>query len=77
MASTPSATPVTDRHLAQLSELLAIESVSSDGRHPAELRQAADWLAALIGDARVVDDLGNPLVDGLIPASRPGARWCG
>ena len=73
MASTPSATPVTDRHLAQLCELLAIESVSSDGRHPIELRQAADWLAALIGDARVVEDLGNPLVDGLIPASRPGA----
>ncbi|MGN6379185.1 MAG: M20/M25/M40 family metallo-hydrolase [Gaiellales bacterium] len=69
MASTPSATPTTDRHLAQLSELLAIESVSSDGRHPAELRQAADWLARLIGDARVVEGAGNPVVDGLIPAA--------
>lgn len=72
MASTPSAT--TDAFLAQLYELLRIESVSSDGAHPGELRAAADWIAGLIGgDATVTTDHGNPLVDGLIPASRAGA----
>jgi acetylornithine deacetylase/succinyl-diaminopimelate desuccinylase-like protein len=72
VASTPSAT--TDAFLAQLYELLRIESVSSDGAHPAELRAAADWIADLIGgDATVTADHGNPLVDGLIPASQPGA----
>jgi acetylornithine deacetylase/succinyl-diaminopimelate desuccinylase-like protein len=73
VASTPSSTPNTDRHLGSLSELLAIESVSSDGRHSAQLRQAADWLAARIGDASVTDAYGNPLVDGRIPASRADA----
>jgi acetylornithine deacetylase/succinyl-diaminopimelate desuccinylase-like protein len=71
VASTPSAT--TERDLEQLFELLRIESVSSDGAHPAELRAAADWVAALVGDARVTEEHGNPLVDGLIPASTPGA----
>ncbi len=73
MASTPSGTPNTDRHLGSLRELLAIESVSSDGQHPGQLRQAADWLAARIGDASVTDAYGNPLVDGRIQASREGA----
>jgi acetylornithine deacetylase/succinyl-diaminopimelate desuccinylase-like protein len=73
VASTPSATPITDRHLARLSELLAIESVSSDGQHQAQLREAADWLAKLIGDATVTEEYGNPVVDGSIPASHPGA----
>ena len=72
MASTPSA--ITDATLAQLSELLRIESVSSDGAHPRELRAAADWIAELIGgDASVTAEHGNPLVDGLIPASTAGA----
>ena len=52
---------------------LAIESVSSDGQHAPQLRQAADWLAARIGDASVTDAYGNPLVDGRIPASRQDA----
>lgn len=59
--------------LDQLAELLRIESVSSDSKHPQELRAAAEWIAALVGDARVVEGFGNPLVDGLIPASRPNA----
>jgi acetylornithine deacetylase/succinyl-diaminopimelate desuccinylase-like protein len=67
VASTPSAT--TDAQLAELYDLLRIESVSSDGLHPQELRAAADWVAALIGGATVIEDHGNPLVDGLIPAS--------
>jgi acetylornithine deacetylase/succinyl-diaminopimelate desuccinylase-like protein len=72
VASTPSAT--TDAFLAQLYELLRIESVSSDGAHPDELRAAAEWIADLIGGgATVTADHGNPLVDGLIPASQPGA----
>ncbi len=58
-----------DLQLDELFELLRIESVSSDGAHPRELRQAADWVARLVGDARVVEGFGNPLVDGLIPAS--------
>jgi acetylornithine deacetylase/succinyl-diaminopimelate desuccinylase-like protein len=72
VASTPSAT--TDAFLAQLYELLRIESVSSDGAHPDQLRAAAAWIADLIGgDATVTAEHGNPLVDGLIPASRAGA----
>jgi acetylornithine deacetylase/succinyl-diaminopimelate desuccinylase-like protein len=59
--------------LNELFELLRIESVSSDAAHPGELRQAADWVARLVGDARVVEGFGNPVVDGLIPASVPDA----
>ena len=69
MASTPSATI----NLEQLYELLRIESVSSDGAHPRELRAAADWVADLIGGATVTEEHGNPLVDGVIPASVAGA----
>jgi acetylornithine deacetylase/succinyl-diaminopimelate desuccinylase-like protein len=72
VASTPSAT-TTDAALAELSELLRIESVSSDGAHPAELREAAEWISARMGGAEITDAHGNPVVDGLIPASRPGA----
>ena len=71
MASTPSA--ITDASLQQLYELLRIESVSSDGAHPRELRAAADWVADLIGGATVTEEHGNPLVDGVIPASVAGA----
>ena len=60
-------------NLDELSELLRIESISSDGAHPAEMLDAAGWIARLVGDARVVEGFGNPLVDGVIPASRPGA----
>ena len=59
--------------MEQLYELLRIESVSSDGAHPRELRAAADWVADLIGGATVTEEHGNPLVDGLIPASVAGA----
>ena len=58
---------------AELEQLLRIESVSSDGKHPDELLEAARWVASLVGDARVVEGFGNPVVDGLIPASRPDA----
>jgi acetylornithine deacetylase/succinyl-diaminopimelate desuccinylase-like protein len=55
--------------LDELFDLLTIESISSDGAHPAELREAADWVAGLVGNGRVVEGFGNPLVDALIPAS--------
>jgi acetylornithine deacetylase/succinyl-diaminopimelate desuccinylase-like protein len=72
VASTPSAT-TTEAALAELSELLRIESVSSDGAHPAELREAAEWISGLIGGAGITEAYGNPVVDGLIEASVPGA----
>ena len=72
MASTPSAT-TTDAALAELGELLRIESVSSDGAHPAELRQAAEWIADLTGGGEITEAHGNPVVDGTIEASRAGA----
>ena len=72
MASTPSAT-TTDAALAELSELLRIESVSSDGAHPAELREAAEWISRLIGGGEITEAHGNPILDGLIEASVPGA----
>ena len=59
--------------LDELFELLRIQSISSDGAHPDELRAAADWVAHLVGEAKVVDGFGNPVVDGTIPASRPDA----
>jgi acetylornithine deacetylase/succinyl-diaminopimelate desuccinylase-like protein len=72
VASTPSVT-TTDAALAELGELLRIESVSSDGAHPAELRQAAEWIAELIGGGEITEAHGNPVVDGTIEASRAGA----
>jgi acetylornithine deacetylase/succinyl-diaminopimelate desuccinylase-like protein len=59
--------------LDELSQLLRIESISSDGAHPAEMMEAAGWISALVGDARVVEGFGNPIVDGLIPASSADA----
>ena len=55
--------------LDELFDLLRIESISSDGKHATELRQAADWVAAMVGGGTVVEGYGNPLVDALIPAS--------
>ena len=72
MASTPSVT-TTDAALAELGDLLRIESVSSDGAHPAELRQAAEWIAELIGGGEITEAHGNPIVDGTIEASTAGA----
>ena len=72
MAGTPIAT-TTDAALAELGELLRIESISSDGAHPEQLLDAATWIANLVGDAEVTQEHGNPIVDGLIPASQPGA----
>jgi len=58
--------------MRELEEFLRIPSISSDGRHPGELREAAEWVKRLVGDATISEDFGNPVVDGLIPASSNG-----
>jgi len=72
VASTPSAT-TTDASIEELAELLRIESVSSDGTHMPELREASEWISGLIGGAGITEEHGNPVVDGMIEASRPDA----
>ena len=63
-------TGLDDRSMRELDEFLRIRSISSDGKHPQELRQAAEWVRSLLGDgATISEDHGNPVVDGLIPAS--------
>jgi acetylornithine deacetylase/succinyl-diaminopimelate desuccinylase-like protein len=59
--------------LRELSEFVRIESISSDANHPVELRAAAEWIGSLIGDGTVIEGLGNPIVDGIIPANRRDA----
>src|SRR3954453_15935271 len=58
--------------MRELEELLRIPSMSSDGRHPTELSDAAEWVKRLVGDATISEEFGNPVVDGLIPASSNG-----
>lgn len=64
-----------ERLLAELFDYLRIPSVSSGGGDPADLTTAAEWLRDKIrragGDARVVSDLGNPLVIGELRALEP------
>jgi acetylornithine deacetylase/succinyl-diaminopimelate desuccinylase-like protein len=59
--------------LDELSELLRIPSISADPAHAADVRAAADWVAARIrrggGEAEVVDWHGHPLAVGEIRAS--------
>jgi acetylornithine deacetylase/succinyl-diaminopimelate desuccinylase-like protein len=59
--------------LDELFDLLRIESVSSDGAHQAELREAAAWVARMAGGGSLIEGFGNPLADALIPASVPDA----
>src|SRR5947199_5286756 len=58
MAGTPSP------ELGALMELLAIPSVSSEREHAADLRRAAEWIAARLSFAggRVVETAGHPVV---------------
>ena len=39
-------------HLAELDELLRIESVSSDGAHPDGAAGGGPWVAVLVGGGR-------------------------
>ena len=69
--------PSHDALVAELSELIAIPSVSADPAHAADLGRAAEWVAARIGGAggevEIAERGGRPLVIGEVPASRAGA----
>src|SRR5438477_3562960 len=58
----------------ELSELLRIPSISADPAHGGDVRRAAEWVCAFVGDAggdcAVVDWHGQPLAIGEIRASR-------
>lgn len=60
--------------LAELASFLSIPSVSADPTRRGAVREAADWVVALIrgagGAAEVVDWGSSPIVDGTIFASR-------
>ncbi len=55
-----------DRFEAELCELLRIASVSTDGLHQAEIRQAGQWVADQLRgmglSAELIDTIGNPVV---------------
>ncbi len=64
---------ITESHVAELSELLRIPSISADPSHAADVRAAADWLVELFrnggADAEIVERAGRPIVDALVRAS--------
>src|SRR3954452_14315924 len=72
MAATPSSEA---RALAEVAELVAIQSVSSDPSKRSEMRRAAEWVAARLGFAggRGVETKGHPVVLGDWCAAPPGA----
>lgn len=56
-----------ERHLEELRAFVGIPSVSTDPRHAADVRRAAEWVAARLGaagltDARVHETPGHPVV---------------
>ncbi len=55
-----------DRYVAELSELLAIPSISADSRHKDDMRRAAEWLRNKFQSAglaaRIVPTAGHPIV---------------
>jgi acetylornithine deacetylase/succinyl-diaminopimelate desuccinylase-like protein len=67
--------PPHDALVAELSELIAIPSVSADVAHAADVGRAAGWVADRIrragGSAEIQERAGRPLVVGEVPAS-PG-----
>ena len=69
--------PSHDALVAELSELIAIPSVSADPAHAADLARAADWVAGRIrstgGEVEIEEREGRPLVLGEVRASRSGA----
>jgi len=69
--------PSHDALVAELSELIAIPSVSADPAHADDLARAADWVAARIrsagGEVEIQERDGRPLVIGEVTASRDGA----
>ena len=69
--------PSHDALVDELSELIAIPSVSADPAHAGDLARAAEWVATRIRDAggevEIVERDGRPLVLGEVAASRSGA----
>ena len=69
--------PSHDALVGELSELIAIPSVSADPAHAGDLARAAEWVATRIRDAggevEIVERDGRPLVLGEVAASRSGA----
>ena len=59
--------------VAELSELIAIPSISADSAHGADVQRAAEWVVARIraagGEAEVLDWRGSPLAIGEVRAS--------
>src|SRR5215212_3046308 len=72
MAATPSSEA---RALAEVAELVAIPSVSSDRVRRDDIRRAAEWVAARLTFAggRVVETEGHPVVLGEWRTAPPGA----
>jgi acetylornithine deacetylase/succinyl-diaminopimelate desuccinylase-like protein len=72
MAATPSSEA---RALAEVAELVAIPSVSSDRLRRDDVRRAAEWVAARLGFAggRVVETEGHPVVLGEWRSAPPDA----
>ena len=68
--------PSHDALVAELSELIAIPSVSADPAHAGAVVQAAEWVAGRIRDAggevEIAERGGRPLVLGEVAASRNG-----
>jgi len=69
--------PSHDALVAELSELIAIPSVSADPAHAEDLSRAADWVAGRIrgagGEVEIAERAGRPLVLGEVAASRAAA----
>ncbi|HEY1316620.1 MAG TPA: M20/M25/M40 family metallo-hydrolase [Gaiella sp.] len=69
--------PSHDALVAELSELIAIPSVSADPAHAGDLARAAEWVADRIrgagGEVEISERNGRPLVLGEVAASLDGA----
>jgi acetylornithine deacetylase/succinyl-diaminopimelate desuccinylase-like protein len=65
--------PPHEELVAELAELIAIQSISADPAHAVDLRRAADWVAARItaagGSVEIQERGGRPLVIGQVPAT--------
>ncbi len=67
-----------ERFVADLRELIAIPSVSTDAARRGDVKRAAEWLAARLRamgarGVEVIPTAGHPVVLGDIPAARSGA----
>jgi acetylornithine deacetylase/succinyl-diaminopimelate desuccinylase-like protein len=69
--------PPHDALVAELSELIAIPSVSADPVHADDVARAAEWVAERLrragGEVEIAEREGRPIVLGEVPSSRNGA----